>query len=89
MENKTGNTNMGYAIASLVLGICATICSCCIYYISIPCSLAGIVLGALAVRQEEGNGKGLAIAGLVLSAVSLIFAFISIFFIGASILSEL
>ena len=60
----------GLAIASLVLGICSFLC------LSILCSIPGIITGHKAlsrIRRQPSRfgGKGMAIAGLVLSYVNL------------------
>lgn len=73
------------AIASLVCGILATtVCMCCCY--GLPFNLVGVILGLIALSQinnapgREG-GKGIAIAGLVLSLLSIAFA-IGMFILG-------
>lgn len=87
MENNTENKGVGLAVASMVLGICALVFSCCFYYISIPCALIGVILGGVSISQHKG-GKGMAIAGLVTGIISLIPSIIVIV-IGGSILAEL
>ena len=77
----------GFSIASMVLGIVALILSCCLYAVSIPCALVGAILGVVALMQHKA-GKGMAIAGLVCSVLSLIPAIIGIVF-GAALLAEL
>jgi hypothetical protein len=67
----------GLAVASMILGIVALVFSCCLYYVSIPCSILGIVFAAVALKGNKG-GKGMAVAGLVCSIVSFIPAFIVI-----------
>ncbi len=59
----------GFGIASMVLGIVALSLSCCFYYVSIPCAVIGVVLGVIGLKRA---GRGMAIAGLVCSVVSLI-----------------
>lgn len=56
----------GLSIASMVLGIVALVC-CCIWYISIPCSILAIVF---AIIGKKKGGKGMATAGLVLGIIS-------------------
>lgn len=56
-----------FSIASMVLGIVALVC-CCIWYISIPCSVLAIIF---AVVGKKKGGKGMATAGLVLGIISI------------------
>lgn len=84
---QTPQGGSGLAIASMVLGIVALVLSCCIYYVSIPCALIGIILGGVSLAQHK-PGKGMAIAGLVTSIISIIPAIIVIVF-GASIMASL
>ncbi len=84
----------GMAIASMVLGIVAIVLMCCNTYIGMACAVVGLILGILHVRK---NGKnGMAIAGIVCSAVAIAIAVIAIILVavgvsmlGASGLSEL
>lgn len=90
-ENMQNNTNMpqgskGLSIASMVLGIVSLV-FCCIPYLSIPCSIVGIILGGVSLATKKG-GKGMAIAGLVCSILG-IAAYIILIAIGASFLSGL
>ena len=74
-EKATGGA--GLAIASMALGIIALVLSCCFYYISIPCAIISVILAG--VSLSKGNaGRGMAIAGLVCSIVSLVPAVIVI-----------
>ena len=82
-ENQKGGA--GLAIASMVLGIVALVLGCCFYYISIPCSIIGIILSAASLGMKK-PGKGMAIAGLVCSIVAFIPAFI-VMSSGAALLS--
>ncbi len=84
LSNPSERSSLGLSIASLVFGIVCwlaiaddsgwdreTIVGCGIF------SLAGIVLGAVSLNTQN-DGKGMAIAGVVLSAIALI-AFIGLF----------
>ena len=62
----------GFAIASLVLGI-LSLCGSGIFWCGGIISVVGIVLGALGMNSK---GKGMAIAGIILSALGLIIAII-------------
>lgn len=85
MENQKPVS--GCCITSMVLGLVAILTSCCYYYISIPCAIVGIVLAAVGMKSGKG-GKGMGIAGLVLSIVSLVPAIIVIA-TGAAILDAI
>ena len=70
-------TTKNMAIVSLVCGIVGIVGSFIPYvsYVAPLCAIAGIVFGALALKNIkagncEGNEKGLATAGLVLGIVS-------------------
>ena len=60
----------GLSVASLVLGIISLVLSC-FWYISIPCSILAIVLGAVGMKK---GGKGMGIAGIVLGAITIVLA---------------
>lgn len=57
----------GFSIASLVLGICGFI-ACCIPLFGFPVTITGLVLGILGKNK---GGRGMAIAGIILSSISL------------------
>lgn len=86
METQS-NGGAGFGITSMVLGIIALVTSCCLYYVSIPCAVLGVIFAAVSLRGHK-DGKGMAIAGLVCSIVSLIPAIIVIVG-GASLLTAL
>ncbi len=90
-------TNNVLAIVSLIVGIVGLLSSCCVLasnYISICSGLLGVVaiiLGAIGVNQinksgETQTGKGLAIAGIILGALSILLpiclVIINIIFLG-------
>jgi len=71
------------AIVSMILGI-LSIPSCCCIFLGAPFSIAGLVLGIVAMGKIRGNpqmfkGGGMAIAGIVCSAVGLILDLVAIF----------
>lgn len=70
MEGQT-NGGVGFGVASMVLGIVALVMSCCFYFISIPCAIIGIILAGIGLSGNKER-RGMAIAGLVCSVVSLI-----------------
>lgn len=59
------------AVGSLICGIIGFILSCCLWYIAIPLSIAGLVLGILVLKNKKG-GKTLAIIGIILCAITII-----------------
>lgn len=61
----------GMAIASMVLGICALLFSCCIPYLPFFLAVVAVILGGLSLAKKQG-GKGMAIAGLVCGIIALI-----------------
>lgn len=76
----------GLAIASLVLGIVSLIGIIpVISFVACLTAITGLVLGIIALRKVAkgtGGGKGLAIGGVVVSAVALIISvLISVFFV--------
>jgi phage FluMu protein Com len=56
----------GRAVASLVLGILSIVGSCCCPFVGLPLAIIGLTLGILARNSEN---RGMAIAGVVLSAL--------------------
>ena len=68
--------NNGFAIASLICGI-VSIVLCCIWYLSLPVSIVGLVLGILSLRKTI-DGKNMAIVGIVLSSIGIFIAVIAI-----------
>jgi hypothetical protein len=59
--------NSGLAIASMVCGIVSMVCCCLMPFTSIASLVCGII--ALVTKQ---NGKGMAIAGVVLAAAAMV-----------------
>lgn len=79
MKNPNQKSFSGIAISSFVLGIVAILTSTILYFndFSIIAGIIGFVFGLIAVIKicKEKNGKGLAIAGIVLSSVAIICVF--------------
>ena len=71
-EMPEGHT--GLAIAGFVLGIIG-ICSCCVPIISIPLGIIGLILSILGIKSRY---QGLAIAGVVLSSISIVLGILMI-----------
>lgn len=68
-NNVQPSNSTGLAIASMVLGIVSLVFFC-VPYICFLTGIIGIILGAISLGTKKG-GKGMAIAGLVCSAVSM------------------
>lgn len=72
------NTNMyqpevteekkGLSIASMILGICGLL-AWCIPCCGYPVTITGLILGIVGIKK---GGKGMAIAGIILSAITLL-----------------
>ena len=65
----------GMAIASLVMGIVSILGALTLSFITIVVALVGLILGIIAlrkVRKGTGGGKGMAIGGVVTSAIGFI-----------------
>ena len=80
--------NVGLAIASMVLGICSivfTLLCCGGALFAIPSLIMGIIAIKQANRGEAG-GKGMAVAGVVMSAIILVLTLIGILAYGAMII---
>ena len=66
-KNTTSNSVYGLNIAALVLGI-VSIILWCVWFISVPCSILALIFGIIGAIKP---GKGMAIAGIITSAISL------------------
>lgn len=82
-----GNGNIGFSIASMVCGILSIVC-CCLSILSGILALAAIILGIVSLYNKY-DGRGMAIAGIVLGAVFLVFYILLIAFGVFSGLSEM
>lgn len=71
--------SIGLSVASMVLGICAILCSCCFYPVAFLLALVGLILGAVAIKKGPA-GKGMAITGLILSIISVAIAALILIF---------
>lgn len=61
------------AITSLILGICGAVFMCC-YFIGLIPAIVGLILGIISVKRTKAansiyKGHGMALAGLIISAV--------------------
>lgn len=66
----------GLNIASMVLGIVSLLFAPCLWYLSIPMSTVGLVLGLIGSSKSKnvGQPKGMGTAGIVMSLIALVFA---------------
>jgi hypothetical protein len=75
----------GFAVAGMILGVIALPACCCCY--GLPFNLLGIIFSVIALVQinqdpHRYDGKGMAIAGLILSAMSLVLAILMVLIFG-------
>lgn len=84
--NESGG-GAGFAITSMVLGIVALVTSCCIPYLPALLALLGVIFAGVSLSGKKA-GKGMAIAGLVCSIISLVPTIIVIVS-GAALMSSL
>ena len=64
------------SIGALVCGIMSVIL-CCVFYIALPISIVGVILGILSLKKKK-DGRNMAIIGIVLSSIGLLIAIIAI-----------
>ena len=76
----------GFGTASMILGIVAVVLSC-IYYLSLPCAIVGLILGIVSLKRGTA-GKKMAIAGIITSSISFILVVVWLFIIGMLVLSS-
>lgn len=87
-QPENTNKNMiGVSIGSLVCGVLSLIC-CCTGFFGLLLAVAGIVLGIVALKCGYA-GKGMAIAGIAVSGVSLFIVIILLICSGAGMFDEL
>ncbi len=78
IENTSNDDNDGFAIASLVLGILGLVFGCCIC--AKLFSILAIIFGCISKKNIEGKKSVLAIIGIILGAISIVFMVIIFFF---------
>ena len=66
------NASKGLSAASLILGILSMLCCC----IGFPFAIIGIILAIVSLVKHKG-GKGLAVAGLITSGITMIISVIT------------
>lgn len=84
MQPQQPQGGSGMAIASMVCGIVAVVLGWCFYYVSVPLAIVGLILGAISLNKKT-PGRGMAIAGLVLSIISLALTILVFAVLGAAI----
>jgi hypothetical protein len=67
----------GMAIASLICGIVSVVLGCCVWYITLPVSIVGLVLGILVLNKKK-DGRTMAIVGIVLCAFGILIGILGI-----------
>ena len=80
MESQSTQTGMGLAIAGMVLGILSIVC-CCFSPFNVIFAIIGLILSIVSLIQKK-PGKGMAIAGIICSAVAIVFLVVCIAVIG-------
>ena len=75
---QPANSSDGLAVASMILGICAIILSCC-FGIGQLLAVISIILGIIALVKKTRK-KGMSIAGIIMSGVTLLLALAALFF---------
>lgn len=66
----------GLAITGFVLSLVGIVCSFTFFYISLPCSIVGLILSVVGGKKLKANNMphGLATAGMVISIIALCLA---------------
>lgn len=65
------------AVASMVCGIVSLLLVCCFWYVALPAGIVGLILGILSIRGGA-SGKGMAVAGVVTSGITLLLSILVI-----------
>jgi hypothetical protein len=79
------------ALTGMILGICSLLFACCCF--GLPFNVAGLlcsVIGLVQIHNDPAReqGKGLAVAGLILSLTSILGAILLHFFANADLMRE-
>lgn len=83
-QPPTADSKKPMAITSLILGIVSVI-FCCFMYLSIPCGIIAIILGAIGLKSMS---RGMAVAGIVLGIIGIALPLILILLAVIGILGE-
>lgn len=81
-QSVSTQSGQGLAVAGMVLGIISLVC-CCMGYIALVLGIVGFVLSLVSLIQKR-PGKGMAIAGIICSSISIVILIICIV-IGSSV----
>lgn len=81
-DNQQSEGGSGFGIASLVLGILALITFCTVCF-NVPLAILAIIFAI--IQLVKGNGKGLAIGGLITSGLSIVACIVFYLVIGLSV----
>lgn len=73
--NQAPQGGSGFAVASLVIGIFSILLSCCGGCFSVVGGIVGLVFGIVSLNMKR-QGKGMAIAGVVLSSCAIVIGII-------------
>lgn len=78
----------GMSITAMILGIVSLV-FCCVWYISIPCAIVGLILGCIgnSKAKEVGMKSGMAVAGIVCSAIAIGLTLLLLLIAGAALAS--
>lgn len=76
-EQPVPKTMVGFAVASMILGIVSMLICCCSPIVTAVCSAVGIALGILALVKKY-SGKGMAIAGLICGGIAFLASMIAL-----------
>lgn len=79
------------AIISLVCGIVTLVLALCCWPLGLVSAIAALITGYLGLRKADelgGNGKGMAIAGLVMGGIGILAAVLFGLLFGVSLLSS-
>lgn len=74
----------GMAVGSMVLGIISILVVCFIWPVGLILGIIGLILGAVALKKQT-PGKGMAIAGLVCSIITVVLTVLTLTFLGSII----
>ena len=78
---------IAFAIISLVCGILSIVCCCWIGLFNLIFAIPSIVLGIIAIKKKYA-GKGMAIAGIICSAVGILLGIVLLVFMLAGLASQ-
>ncbi len=83
-KKPQNNGKVALAVTSMILGILSILCCCLLYGFSAILAIAGLILGIISLKKKCA-GKGMAIAGIICSAVGIVLAIVWIIMLIASV----